>query len=115
MLKRPLIYHQWAWGILMVGNAHPTCRPRFSIRPEHSKSTCNRSAGQSCVVNAGSATVLPIGPATAHPAGIFPVVAGTVYAAMSDDSGGWFIGGSFDFVGKLPRNNAAHVLVGGFC
>ncbi len=40
----------------------------------------------------------------------FPDVAGgSVFAAMSDGSGGWYIGGSFTQVGGVARNRIAHV------
>jgi predicted small secreted protein len=43
----------------------------------------------------------------------FPRVAGTVYAAIPDGSGGWYIGGEFVAVGGVPRLNLAHVLADG--
>lgn len=42
--------------------------------------------------------------------GDFPEVAGTVYAAIADGHGGWFIGGSFAVVGGMRRQNLAHIL-----
>lgn len=40
----------------------------------------------------------------------FPEVVGTVHAVAADGSGGWYLGGSFAFVGGLERQNFAHVL-----
>jgi hypothetical protein len=40
----------------------------------------------------------------------FPEVSGEVYTIVSDGSGGWFIGGRFETVGGLQRNNIAHLL-----
>src|SRR5262249_24582903 len=40
----------------------------------------------------------------------FPVVNGTVLAAVSDGSGGWYLGGQFTAVGAAARSNLAHVL-----
>ena len=40
----------------------------------------------------------------------FPPVNGYVNAAISDGSGGWFIGGHFSQVGGLPRAGLAHIL-----
>ncbi|MCS6838097.1 MAG: delta-60 repeat domain-containing protein, partial [Bdellovibrionaceae bacterium] len=39
----------------------------------------------------------------------WPSVNGTIYTAISDGSGGWFIGGSFTQVGGIARNNVAHI------
>jgi hypothetical protein len=39
-----------------------------------------------------------------------PLVNGSVYAAVPDGSGGWYIGGLFSAVGTTPRNNLAHIL-----
>ncbi len=39
-----------------------------------------------------------------------PHVAGVVYAAVSDQNGGFYIGGRFTAVGGLPRQNLAHLL-----
>ena len=38
-----------------------------------------------------------------------PKVAGNVYAAAPDGSGGWYLGGQFTHVGGVPRLNLAHV------
>ncbi|MFN8125002.1 MAG: fibronectin type III domain-containing protein [Candidatus Nanopelagicales bacterium] len=43
----------------------------------------------------------------------FPAVAGKVLVTMSDDAGGYFIGGQFTAVGGVQRYNAAHVLANG--
>ena len=37
------------------------------------------------------------------------MIDGDVYAAFSDGSGGWYIGGSFSRVGTVDRNNVAHI------
>lgn len=42
-----------------------------------------------------------------------PVVSGTVNVVTTDGAGGYYIGGSFDSVGALPRNNIAHILPDG--
>ncbi|GIW08588.1 MAG: hypothetical protein KatS3mg060_3393 [Dehalococcoidia bacterium] len=39
----------------------------------------------------------------------WPAVNGTVFAVVSDGSGGWFIGGDFTKVGGLPRTNLAQI------
>lgn len=43
----------------------------------------------------------------------FPLVAGSVSAAISDRMGGWYIGGQFASVGGVPRANIAHMLADG--
>jgi len=45
--------------------------------------------------------------------GSFPKVNGRVYAVIPDGSGGWYIGGYFDKVGNVDRNNIAHILSDG--
>src|SRR5258708_17215855 len=39
-----------------------------------------------------------------------PKVTGTVYATVSDGSGGWYLGGDFARVGDVTRSNLAHIL-----
>uniref|UniRef100_UPI0025BC42E3 hypothetical protein n=1 Tax=Ignavibacterium sp. TaxID=2651167 RepID=UPI0025BC42E3 len=39
----------------------------------------------------------------------FPKVNGPIYTCISDNNGGWFIGGSFSKVGSQYRNNLAHI------
>jgi len=41
--------------------------------------------------------------------GNHPYVDGTVYAAVADGTGGYFIGGDFQSVGGVERNNLAHM------
>jgi hypothetical protein len=48
-----------------------------------------------------------------RPVSPYPRVTGSVYAAIPDGSGGWFIGGSFTLVGTDARANLAHVLADG--
>src|SRR5207244_6697337 len=40
---------------------------------------------------------------------VLPKVLGTVYAMAPDGTGGWFIGGSFTYVGGALRSNLAHI------
>src|SRR5262249_15462179 len=56
---------------------------------------------------------VPVDPTSALPAAGFPIVNGTVLAAVSDGAGGWYIGGQFTSVGGSARSNLAHVLAGG--
>jgi hypothetical protein len=51
--------------------------------------------------------------ATGAPLRRFARVDGSVYAAVSDGAGGFFVGGSFTTVGGLPRQNVAHVRADG--
>ena len=43
----------------------------------------------------------------------FPKVNGDVYACISDNNGGWYIGGTFTKVGNSYRNNVAQILSDG--
>jgi trimeric autotransporter adhesin len=43
----------------------------------------------------------------------FPEFVGTIYTAIPDGGGGWFVGGNFSCAGGQPFNNAAHVLSNG--
>ena len=56
---------------------------------------------------------VPVGVSAGAPARLYPPVAGTIRAAVSDGAGGWFIGGYFSNVGGAPRSNLAHVLASG--
>ncbi|MCX6753393.1 MAG: peptidoglycan-binding protein [Candidatus Nomurabacteria bacterium] len=38
-----------------------------------------------------------------------PQINGPVYASVSDNNGGWYIGGDFTSVGEKQRNNLAHI------
>ena len=66
-----------------------------------------RSVGENTgglvALDGGAGRVLPI----------LPKVTGNVVAIVSDDSGGWYIGGSFTSVDGLPRENIAHILADG--
>src|SRR5438093_4215893 len=44
---------------------------------------------------------------------MFARVAGTVYVAISDRRGGWYVGGEFTGVGGLSRAHLAHIFPGG--
>ena len=74
------------------------------------------------VVMGGSFT--RVGPAKPGAAGVidlaassfqvgFPEVAGAVYAAVPDGSGGWYLGGQFTSVGAFARTNLARVSAAG--
>ncbi|MBL0102865.1 MAG: delta-60 repeat domain-containing protein [Bacteroidetes bacterium] len=43
----------------------------------------------------------------------FPDVDGEVYATISDGNGGWYVGGSFNYIGDSLRYGIAHVLSNG--
>jgi hypothetical protein len=52
-------------------------------------------------------------PTTGQPVSGFPNPNGPVYAAISDGSGGWYIGGNFSSVGGEACQNIAHISSGG--
>ena len=52
---------------------------------------------------------VPIDASSGVPVAGFPKITGTVFAAVPDGSGGWYIGGSFTSVGGLARNRVAHI------
>jgi hypothetical protein len=60
---------------------------------------------------------VPLSPSTGYPSAFPPVSyssgAGTVFAAVADGAGGYYIGGVFDTVGGEPRDNLAHILADG--
>ena len=56
---------------------------------------------------------VPIDAASGTPVSVYPKVNGTVYATVSDGSGGWYIGGDFEQVGGVTRNHIAHILPDG--
>ncbi len=49
-------------------------------------------------------------PASGTALGRFPWVDGSVYSAVPDNAGGWFIAGDFTSVGEVLRANIAHLL-----
>jgi hypothetical protein len=56
---------------------------------------------------------VPLDPGSGAPQRPFPRVAGTVFAAIPDGGGGWYIGGEFTAVEGAPRQNLAQVLADG--
>ncbi len=61
---------------------------------------------------------VPVDGTTGEPMPVFPKVAGlisrgSVNAVAADGIGGWFIGGEFEYVGGIPRNNIAHIMANG--
>ncbi|MCX7001523.1 MAG: hypothetical protein NT106_14705, partial [Candidatus Sumerlaeota bacterium] len=56
---------------------------------------------------------VPLDVTTGAPALGFPKVNGTISSCVPDGLGGWYIGGDFDKVGGIIRNNVAHILANG--
>src|SRR5581483_2151908 len=64
-----------------------------------------------------------VGPNTGHGVAVdagtgvrnaaFPKIDGTVYAALSDGNGGWYVAGDFSMVGSAFRKNAAQITAAG--
>jgi hypothetical protein len=52
---------------------------------------------------------VPVDTAAGAPAVGYPQVTGSVYAAVADGAGGWFVAGEFNRVGAEPRANLAHI------
>ncbi len=55
----------------------------------------------------GSFAVLPDN--TISPDTSFPRVEGAIFAVVSDEHGGWYIGGDFTAVDGMPRAHVAHI------
>ncbi len=53
---------------------------------------------------------VPLLASTGAPVAAYPQVDGTVNAAVSDGSGGWYVGGSFTTVGGVAQKYLAHIL-----
>ena len=53
---------------------------------------------------------VPIDKAGVLASNTFPNVLGTVHACVSDDNGGWYIGGDFTYVHKKKRLHVAHLI-----
>lgn len=64
-------------------------------------------------VGPGTGGFVSLDAASGRPVPPFPKVLGTVRAVTSDGQGGWYIGGSFTYVGGLARSNLAHILADG--
>ncbi|MEW6469500.1 MAG: hypothetical protein AB1458_11270 [Bacteroidota bacterium] len=56
---------------------------------------------------------VPLDTLTGNPVYPYPKVDGTVYAVIADTNGGWYIGGTFDYVGNVAQKNLAHILPNG--
>ena len=65
--------------------------------------------GDFTAVGPATAGGVPLTTTDGSPMAPFPKVAGAVLAIAPDGSGGWYIGGSFNAVGGLPRAGLAHV------
>ena len=70
-------------------------------------------AGEFTQVGPYKGSGIPFNIATGQAADVFPRVDGFVYSAVSDNNGGWYIGGVFDAVGGETINNLAHILANG--
>ena len=60
----------------------------------------------------GSAVVLSAANGRAEPV-TAPVAGGLVQAAITDNAGGWYVGGNFTSIGGVPRPGLAHLLADG--
>jgi len=69
--------------------------------------------GKFHTVGPASGGFVAIDPVTGDQKRNWPEVAGSVVAAVSDEQGGWFIGGSLNTVAGLARPYAAHVRADG--
>lgn len=65
--------------------------------------------GSFSAVGPVTGSFVPVDALTGAALASFPRVAGDIYAAIPDGSGGWFIGGDFHAVGGVPRTNLAHI------
>jgi trimeric autotransporter adhesin len=70
--------------------------------------------GNFTAVGIASGGAVPFDAAGGQPAiADFPIVTGIVLAAVSDDAGGWYVGGRFTHVGGQAHENLAHILANG--
>ena len=58
-------------------------------------------------------TAVPVSTQSGRARTAYPRVDGRVLVVVSDNEGGWFIGGAFDRVGNAERRNVAHILPDG--
>lgn len=65
--------------------------------------------GQFSIVGKSTGGGGSIDKASAMPSNNLPKVSGDVRAVVSDDNGGWYIGGLFSDVGGVKRQNLAHI------
>jgi hypothetical protein len=64
-------------------------------------------------IGPASGAGVPLDRRTGEPVSRYPKIAGSVAVVISDQMGGWFIGGNFSGVGGEPHRNLAHVLANG--
>lgn len=64
-------------------------------------------------VFAWTGTAASLSTTSGQPVSPFPRTDGTVYAVAPDGSGGWYLGGAFTRLGRVARQNLAHVLANG--
>ena len=114
----PALFLVLAAGIAMAASPVDTSYPTFAgpvnFTPVISASAASGDtlflAGFMRWVGPLTGGGVPVSATDLVPLAGFPHVNGSVYAATSDGAGGWYIGGSFTYVGGLPRANLAHVL-----
>jgi hypothetical protein len=69
--------------------------------------------GSFSTVGPNSGGGVPVNQRDGEPLRPYPRIAGTVYAALPDGAGGWYVGGQFEGVGDQPRSNLAHIFADG--
>jgi hypothetical protein len=110
-------YALLACACVLLGSAAraQTLRPDFSITNGQVTAQVLRGntlylGGSFSFVGPVTGAGVPVDLSTGVPAAGFPRVNGSVFTAVPDGAGGWFIGGQFTTVGVSSRLNLAHVL-----
>ena len=70
-------------------------------------------AGSFTRVGPSTGCAIPLDPVTAQPKLPFARVSGSAHVVISDQAGGWFVGGRFAGVEGTPRRNLIHLLADG--
>src|SRR5262249_10322960 len=79
-----------------------------SVWALHSHSGTLYVGGEFTLVGPATGSAVLVNAATGANSGLFPKVEGIVLTAIRDGVGGWYLGGLFNSVGGVARQNLAH-------
>jgi hypothetical protein len=84
------------------------CVTHGTVRAVATSGNTIHTGGDFTQVGPATGSAVPLDATTGQPLSL-PKLSGTVNAVAPDGSGGWYLGGSFNYVGGAPRSNLAHI------